>query len=120
MKTAIAILALALLDVITIMILRHESNKRKDAEKKALEAAHNVKVLTGAQKIKEEARSETDKKIFSIRCMGRSTTNNAKMDSGTASTQARKKVLSSNSDRDKFNHIVDELSKLSPDNPFAS
>lgn len=91
MKAAlITLAALIVLDAIALLLLKHEHNKRKTAEKKAQDAAHNVKVLTGAQKIKQEARSETDKKIEMVR--------------------------SSNTDRERFNAILDELSNLKDGN----
>lgn len=85
MKAAlISIVALIVLDAIAFLLLKHEHKKRKRADIKAKEAAHNVKMLASAQKIKEEARSEADKKIEAVQSVP--------------------------SGRERFNHILDELS----------
>lgn len=93
MKAAIMIIAgLALMDAITLLLLKREVRKRHEAEEKAEVARHNIEVLQASHNIKEEARSEADKKIDEVR--------------------------SSNSDHDKFDAILRgmrECAKKYPD-----
>lgn len=85
MKAVIMIMAgLALVDAITMLLLKREHKKRIDAEAVAEEASYNMDRLVEAQKVQREERENADKKI--------------------------EKVRDANSGIDKYNAIIDGLS----------
>lgn len=67
MKAVMIIAGLALMDAITLLLLKREVRKRHEAEEKAEAAKHNIDMLLAAHNIKEEARHEADKKIDEVR-----------------------------------------------------